>query len=267
MTRIPVRLVAPLVLLLATSCSEDSTTPEDSGPPPGSEARVVVCESFTNYSSFLCVPAAQALQQAIAEVGPEQVFEVNPHVNFPGAADPMFGFNPPANLARMALNQVSNTPTILVDGAPVPQTELVSPAAVQARIEAALGVPAPIALEVRGQLHAASYAVAVDLWGVASDISDDLYLFTWVVEREVVLNPAGPNGQTTYTNVLRQLFPIPASGGTGGEALGSIGAGEHRHFEYSYDFPAGVDSTELAAVAFIQESGPPRSVVQGRATF
>jgi hypothetical protein len=109
--------------------------------------------------------------------------------------------------------------------------------------------------------------VAVDVYGVGSGIPADLLLFTWVVEREVVLNPPGNNGQTHYTNVLRQLYPVPVSGGTGGEPLGAIAAHDHRHFDYSYDLPAGVDPAELAAVAFCQRPSPQRNVVQAGVSF
>ena len=254
-----------LALLLLGSCSDDSTGPEDPGPPVAT--KVVACEFFANYASFLCVHADSALQAAMDAVGRERVVDVSPHVNFPGQADPMYNFNPTANQARILFNQVAGTPTTLVDGQSVPQTEITSVTAIQARIAAALEVPAPVALAVHDTLTATTYQVTVDLWGVESMIPSDLTLFTWVVEREVVLDQPGQNGQTHYTNVLRELLPVPGAGSTGGEALGAIAAEEHRHFEYTYDLPAGVDPAQLAAVAFVQGPSPQRKVVQAGASF
>ena len=256
---------ALLVMILLAACSDDSTGPEDPGPPVAT--KVVVCEFFANYASFLCVHADSALQAAMDAVGRERVVAVSPHVNFPGQADPMYAFNPTTNQARIIYNQVSGTPTTLVDGEPVPQTEITSVTAIQARIEAALEVEPPVALEVSDSLTATSYAVTVDLKGIGSAIPSDLTLFTWVVEREVDLDQPGQNGQTHYTEVLRQLFPVPAAGSTGGEALGVIADGEQRHFEYTYDLPAGVDPAELAAVAFVQGPSPQRNVAQAAASF
>jgi len=228
--------------------------------------KMVVCEDFSNYACVPCPPADAALQQAMDEVGREHVVSVNPHVNFPGQGDPFFAFNQNSNNARIFFNQVGVAPTILVDGTRVPQTEIESPAMVKARIQVALGQPAPIALGVRSRLTATAFEVAIDVWGVAGGIPSDLLLFVWVVEGEAVLNPAGPNGQSNYTNVLRQLYPVPASGSTGGEALGALVAGDHRHFDYVFDLPAGIDPAQLRAVAFAQRS-PQRTVVQAGVSF
>jgi hypothetical protein len=201
------------------------------------------------------------------QVGRARVVSVNPHVNFPGAGDPFYQFNLAANNARMFFNQVGVAPTILVDGLRVPQTEIESPAAVRARIETALAVPAPLAIGVRGQLTATTYVVDVDVWGVESNVPSDLLLFVCVVEREVTLVPAGPNAQEHYTNVLRQLFPAPVPPGTGGEPLGALAAGEHRAFNFVFDLRAGVVASELGAVAFAQRPGAQRTVVQAGASF
>ena len=228
--------------------------------------KLVVCEDFSNYACIPCPPADAALQQAMDEVGRARVVSVNPHTFFPAQGDPFYQFNLNSNFARVLFNQVAVAPTILVDGVRVPQTEIESPAAVRARIETALTQPAPVAIGVRSRLTATTFEVAADVWGVASSIPSDLLLFVWVVEGEVVLNPAGPNGQSHYTNVLRQLYPAPASGQAGGEALGALAPGEHRHFDYVYDLPAGIDPAELKAMAFAQRS-PQRTVVQAGVSF
>jgi hypothetical protein len=88
------------------------------------------------------------------------------------------------------------------------------------------------------------------VWGVESGIPADLLLFVWVVERNAILDPAGPNGQSEYPSVLRELFPVPQPGSTAGEALGKLAPGEHRRFDYVFDLPSGIDPKELAAVAF-----------------
>lgn len=225
--------------------------------------KMVVCEDFSNYACIPCPPADAALQQAIDEVGRERVVSVNPHVNFPGQGDPFFAFNPNSNNARMYLNQVGVAPTITVDG--VRSTSLLT-AALRSDMEAALGQPAPIAIGVRSRLTATTFEIATDVWGVAGTIPSDLLLFVWVVEGEVVLNPAGPNGQSHYTNVLRQLYPVPPANQTGGEALGALAPGDHRHFDYVYDLPAGIDPAQLRAVAFAQRS-PQRTVVQAGVSF
>jgi len=256
---------ALLALLLLAACSDESTGPQN--PPHFAPAKTVACEFFANYASFLCVHSDSALQAARDAVGRGRVVLVSPHVNFPGQADPMYTFNTPANQARIVYNQVAGTPTILVDGQSVPQTEITSVTAIQARIEAALQVPALIALEVHDSLTASTYEVTVDLWGAESGIPSDLTLFTCVVEWEVDLDQPGQNGQTHYTEVLRQLFPVPAAGSTGGEVLGAIADEEHRHFEYTYDLPAGVDPAELGVVAIVQGPGPQRTVVQAAASY
>jgi len=227
--------------------------------------KLVVCEDFSNYACIPCPPADAALQQAVGEVGGERVITVNPHTFFPALADPFYQFNIGANRARIFFNQVQVAPTILVDGARVPQTEVESPAAIRTRIEAALALPAPIALGVTGELNATTYEMTVDVWGIASSIPSNLLLFGWVVEGDVTLVPAGPNGQSHYTNVLRHLHPTPQSpDGVGGHPLGTIAQGESRRITFIYDLPSGdqVDPQKLRAVALAQEQGGSRRVVQ-----
>jgi PEGA domain len=227
--------------------------------------KLVVCEDFSNYACIPCPPADAALQQAVSEVGGERVITVNPHTFFPALGDPFYQFNLGANRARIFFNQVQVAPTILVDGTRVPQTEVNSPAAIRSRIEAVLASPVPIALGVEGDLTATTYAMTVDVWGIASDIPANLLLFVWVVEGDVTLVPAGPNGQSHYKNVLRHLFPTPESpNGLGGLALGAIAPGERRTYAFTYDLPPGdaVNPQELRAVAFAQEESGGRRVVQ-----
>ena len=230
-----------------------------------SAPKLVVCEDFSNYACIPCPPADAALQQAVDEVGREQVITINPHTFFPALGDPFYQFNLGANRARIFFNQVQVAPTILVDGVRVPQTDVESPAAIRTRIEAALATPVPIAIGVADELTATTYALSVDVWGIASSIPANLLLFVWVVEGEVTLVPAGPNGQSHYTNVLRHLYPTPESpNGVGGLALGPIAPGERRTYTFTYDLPPGddVNPQELRTVAFAQEQSGSRRVVQ-----
>jgi hypothetical protein len=213
--------------------------------------KLVVCEDFSNYDCGPCPAADAALQEAMDNVGRAHVISVNPHVSFPGAGDPMFQFNRDANNARTFFNEVGQAPTITVDG--IRATEL-SVGALQARIESALAVRAPLAIGVEGHLTSTTYEVTADIWAVDAGIPSDLLLFVFVVERDVYLETPGTNGQREYTNVLRELFPVPPMNSTGGEALGTLAPGTHRHYDYVFDLPSGVDPSELGAVAFAQRS-------------
>ena len=97
---------------------------------------------------------------------------------------------------------------------------------------------------------------------VAANVPDNLLLFTWIVEHEVLLDPPGPNGQSEYKNVMRHLYPTPASGTIGGEPLGVLAEGEHRTYEYAWPLAGNVDASQLAVVAFAQENGGQRRVIQ-----
>ncbi len=224
--------------------------------------KVVVCEDFSNYACIPCPAADAALQEVLSGYADGQALSVNPHVNFPGQGDPMYQFNPAAANARIFLNQVSVAPTILIDGVAVPMgPPWVEP--IRTAIEARLQVPAPIAIGVRAVLGADRYEATVDVWAVTAAVPANLLLFTWVVEQHVLLEPPGPNGQSEYHNVMRHLFPTPAGpGDLGGQALGALAEGDHVTFTYTWPLASGVDPNELAVVAFAQESGGSRRVVQ-----
>lgn len=215
--------------------------------------KIAVCEDFSNYACIPC-PAADAALQAVLLDYEGRALSVNPHVNFPGVGDPYYQFNPPAANARIFFNQVSTGPKILVDGVAVPQgppwENLIRDA-----IEAQVAVAAPIAIGVSGELAATEYRAQVDVWAVAPNVPTNLLLFTYVVERHVVLDPPGPNGQSEYRNVMRHMFPEPASGSFGGEALGALVEGQHLSFEYVWPLPGPeVNPSQLAVVTFAQEN-------------
>lgn len=215
--------------------------------------KIVVCEHFSNYATIPSPAADAALQQVLLDYE-GRALSVNPHVNFPGVGDPYYQFNPGAANARILFNQVSSTPRILVDGVSVP-TGPPWEGPIRDAIEAQLTVPAPLAIGVAAELGATEYSARVDVWAVAPNVPANLLLFTWVVERNVVLDPPGPNGQSEHYNVLRHLFPTPAPGTFGGEVLGALAEGDHLTFEYVWRLPGGsVDPSELAIVTFAQES-------------
>jgi len=219
--------------------------------------KIVVCEDFSNYACIPC-PAADAALQAVLLDYEGRSLSVNPHTNFPGVGDPYFQFNTDAARARIYFNQVSSAPRILVDGVAVP-TGPPWEGPIRNAIEAQLAVPAPLAIGVRGELGAAEYRVRVDVWAVTAGAPANLLLFTYVVERHVALDPPGPNGQAEYHNVLRHLFPTPAQGTFGGEALGALAEGDHLTFEYAWPLPGGsVDPSELAVITFAQENASGR---------
>jgi hypothetical protein len=216
--------------------------------------KIVVCEDFSNYACVPCPAADAALQTVLLDYEDGRALSLNPHTNFPGIGDPYYQFNPNAANARIFLNQVSSAPRILVDGVAVP-TGPPWEGPIRDAIEAQLAVPASLAIGVRAELGATEYRARVDVWAVAPDLPANLLLFTWVVERHVVLDPPGPNGQAEYHNVLRHLFPTPAPGSFGGEALGALAEGDQVTFEYVWPLPgSSVDPSELAIVAFAQEN-------------
>ncbi len=231
--------------------------------------KVVVCEDFSNYACIPCPAADAALQEVLLDYANGRAFSVNPHVNFPGQGDPFFQFNPAAANARIFLNQVSTAPTITVDGVAVPMgPPWVEP--IRTAIEARLQVEPTLAIGVRSALGASELRATVDVWVVATSTSlppSNLLLYTWIVEREVILEPPGPNGQSEYRNVMRHLFPTPASGTIGGEPLGTLTEGERRTFEYVWPLAGNVDPSQLAVAAFAQENGGQRRVIQSGSTL
>ena len=144
---------------------------------------------------------------------------------------------------------VLQLPTILVDGA---VTDPFDAGVMQRAIESRPEV-APVAIRVQGSITGGAYDVVVDLWGVEAGLPEFL-LFTCVVETEVTLDPAGPNGQVHYQNVLREILPPPSDGSLGGTLVNGLLNGERRRFELSYALPADdrYDPNFLAVIAFAQ---------------
>lgn len=224
--------------------------------------KIVVCEDFSNYACGPCPAADAALQAVLVDYENGRALSVNPHTFFPGAGDPYYQFNQNAANARIFFNQVGSAPRILVDGVAVP-TGPPWEGPIRNAIEQQLAVPAPLAIGVRAELGATEYRARVDVWAVTAALPANLLLFTYVVEQHVVLDPPGPNGQSEYHNVLRHLFPTPAQGTVGGEALGALAEGDHVTFEYAWPLPGGnIDPDDLAIVTFAQENGGGRRVVQ-----
>lgn len=225
--------------------------------------KVVLCEDYSNFACAPCPAADAALQAAMAALEPGAVTSINPHVYWPGAGDPMYLFNRPANDARIILNEISAAPTIAVGGTShLIQNDAQSVDAIRSAMEADLAHPAPVAIGVRSSLSTAELRITVNVWGIEAGLPADLLFFTCVIEEEVTLDPPGPNGQSHYAHVLRHLFPTPARAEVGGEPIGDLTPGERRTFNYVYDLPAGVDPSLLAVIAFAQRGDGDRRVLQ-----
>jgi hypothetical protein len=218
----------------------------------------VLAEDFSNYACTPCPPADEALQTVVASEEPGRVVPMNPHLNFPSQADPFYRFNPPANCARSKYyydGGVSLMPTIMVDGLAVDQAPWEP--AIRARVQERSSSPtAPLAIGVQGKLEGGDYRVTVDLWGVSAALPT-LKLFACVVERSVVLNPAGPNGQSHFVNVLRQVLPAPEGTCSSLTSFGgwdtSLGLAEHKTFQASWTIqgnaPPAPNPAQLGVIA------------------
>ena len=144
-------------------------------------------------------------------------------------------------------------PTILVDGSAF--SNPFDAGLMQSEVELRPD-RAPVAIHVEGSIAGGAYDVVVDLWGVEAGVPEFL-LFTCIIETEVTLDPAGPNGQVHYQNVLREILPPPSDGESpGGVLVSGLANGEQRHFQLSYALPTGgYDPNHLAVIAIAQIPG------------
>ncbi len=133
-------------------------------------------------------------------------------------------------------------PTILVDGVRVPQIEVESSAAIRARIEAALRSRRRSRWAVAGRAH------GDDLRGDRRRVGDrERHSFQSSAlrvggRRRCDPRPAGPNGQSHYTNVLRHLYPTPSSADrTAGSRSAPSPRASGGRTHSAYDLPPGDD--------------------------
>ncbi|MGD8395147.1 MAG: PEGA domain-containing protein [Candidatus Eiseniibacteriota bacterium] len=213
--------------------------------------KIVLCEDFSNTGCAPCPAADHELQEVIAAGPAGRILSLNPHVYWPFLGDPYYQFNPVSNGARREIYNVLTAPSIFVDGNRV-LADPITDVAIQQLVDGRIGLEPPLAIGVRAQLTGNDYDVAVDVWGVGASIPAELLLFTCVVETETILDPPGPNGQSEYTNVLREILPPPAGNELGGTPL-SIAPGGNQRFTYRYVIPDGsIDPGHLAVIAFAQ---------------
>lgn len=211
--------------------------------------RMVLWEQFTNTS---CGPCAGFNPQAEAywEDHQDEVVGISYHVWWPGANDPFYQANTAEQQWRTNYYGCNSVPWTTIDGNKYNANP--SMGAIQTAINNQLAIPAPFSIDLNHSLSGNNETVSVTMdITCTDDISGNMAAFIVVIETVVdFANPPGSNGETHFVNVFKKFLP-----NNSGTALpGSMNVGDSQLVEEEWDLQNFYDFTNLAVVAFIQNT-------------
>ena len=209
--------------------------------------RVMLVESFTNYSCPDC-PIADAVTNAfLAACGPVLVLGVQYHAAWPDADDPYYLDTAVDADGRSDYYSLFAVPAVRSDGEATPDS---SPPALAAAAGMHLGAEAPFTIGVEQAIHGEKISVTATVTAVGAVPADNLVLRMALVETEIhLVEPIGGNGETDFYNTVRAMLP-----GHAGTAL-AISQGESQVFVQSATIDAAWNLANIRAVVWVQDDG------------
>jgi len=217
----------------------------------GQRIRRSVLEHFTNSASVEAAAADQVVQ-AFAEEYSAIVYDLQYHMDYPGA-DRMNFNNPDPPTLRAFGNGVFGVPFAILngsneDGYRYDFTDSSEEPDAEALVEASLEIPL---FQVNTTVNYLEDSLKgnVVVTCATDTFTHNLQLYIVVIEREVTAY-TGVNGVTSFRNVVLDMLP-----GSTGKLLGNEwGRGSADTIEFNWEYPAYVEDVEdLSVVAFVHD--------------
>ncbi len=186
-----------------------ATTTIDFNQAPTAADKLVLLEDFANVSCVPCVTSNQVIENLLHGAYAKKIAVVKFPISWPSPYDPFYLANKPACDARIIYYNVSNAPTIMIDGVLSPTSPLDSNE-IKTLIDQRLTQTARFSISVNKSFHDSSLVVNVDVHaiGLAGVNLNDLVLKTIVIENDIEFDVApGSNGEKVFYNVLRKILP------------------------------------------------------------
>ena len=216
---------------------------------PSASEKVVLLEDFANVSCVPCVTSNQIIESLLHGSYSNKIAVVKFPINWPSPYDPFFLANPDICNNRITFYNVSNAPTIMVDGvlSPVPTDSL----SIKSFIDERLLKPVQFGITVTKNFQDSSLIVNVNVQaiGLGGINLNDLVLNTIVVEDDIEFDEApGSNGEKVFYNVLRKILPVD----NGFSFAGKSTLQQPITLDWEADLLSNWNPNNLHVVAFIQ---------------
>lgn len=218
--------------------------------------RMVLAEEFTNASCPPCA-AQNPAYNALLGANTSKVVAIKYQTNWPGV-DPMNAQTQSDVGPRVTYYNCTGVPYSPIDGsvAPVSAPNYAGAPAnwTQAIIDAEYAVPSPFQLSITHTMSSDYDSAFVSVTITAAqnyNASGNLMLRVAMIEKEInFAAPPGTNGETTFENVMRKMYP--SATGT------NVGSGWNNNQTATYTFDVAVpsyvyDKNEIQFVAFLQD--------------
>lgn len=217
------------------------------GAPAPKRQRLVLFEEFTNTSCDPCAEFSPSLDRVIFERMGE-IVPITYHWNFPSNRDPFYLTNPDDVLARADFYGISGVPALFVDGEHAGAWGYES--YLGDYIDYGLSQEPLIDLAVTAELSADDLlTVKAQVSNLKYAATNELRLFSAVVEERVEWAEAADNGERSWNYVMRKLLPSAE-----GQLLDASQV-TPAAFEYSWPVSGFYRDTELGIVTFVQDMG------------
>ena len=164
--------------------------------------RMVLVESFSQASCGPCAAQNPALETLLS-ANTTKAISIKYQVNWPGF-DPMNLHNPTEIASRVSYYNVSGVPDRIIDGT---NTD-----ASQAIIDTRHAGPAPVTMNISHTVNS-DYTINVTVTITAPNVwnPSNTVLQLAMVEKEITFATApGSNGETSFKNVMRKMYPNPS---------------------------------------------------------
>jgi hypothetical protein len=219
----------------------------------------VIFEGFTQWNCGPCAgwnPTEDAMMAAFTA---DTVIAIKYHAWWPGANNDIYHlWNVPENTARINMYGVEGVPSIFTNGYLTYDFPF-NTTAVRNGIRAEYSVPSPCTIEITALAQGATSVFYSGTITAESSVSGQR-LFVALLTLEEHAPPQGTNGETSWSNVFRDMSPDASQG-----LVLTAGAGQTQEFSGTLNRDADWDVENLCVVAFIQNLGT-RQIVQGTHT-
>jgi hypothetical protein len=214
--------------------------------------KIVLLEDFANVSCVPCVVSNQVIESLLNGSYAGKIAVVKFPISWPSPYDPFYLANKTICDDRIAYYNVSNAPTIMVDGLLSPQQPQDSND-VKAKIEQRLTHAAQFGITVDKTFQDSSLIVNINVTavGLAGINLNDLVLKTIVIENDIEFEEApGANGERVFYNVLRTVLPA----NEGYSFAGKSALQQPIVLNWDTDLLSNWNPANLHVVAFIQNN-------------
>ena len=167
--------------------------------------RTALAELFTNSGCIPCVAANQKLDEIAASALSEKLAIIRYHTSWPSPNDPMYHYNEVENSQRRAYYDVTQAPTLIIDGALSASNNSLWPT----QIRQAIDQHAVLTLRSLTLTYSGTDSIIVRLAIQAyTDLTDQPLTLTLAVVEDS-LEYLGENGENLHQQVMRDLELIP----------------------------------------------------------